>query len=236
MECEELLLQVLDSAAREFRFPIWAYNKDYAFTGALRLLGFASDSESTLVFERVDFDFRDGSIASIANCFSTSPSIDWYASTNGIFVPSDQLMDPDTGNFRLGFGTLRVESRGKFWDITLDRHQLIRDGYLEPKAERLTEAALLFRICDSIPQDWLFDEPNHIREIFGLNPNSRQLFALYQWEHPSNEFYKGDADLSRYPDIRAMVTAVCSGNSSPKLKGIPNTSWRIQWPKYQSEE
>lgn len=229
MTCEQELIQKLDEAAGRFEFQIWDKDTDYAFTGAMRASGFNSGSGAALIIEKVEYSFREQVIQCLAYAYATFPLTGWVRPGAALFVPRETLVDPDTGRFQVDFGTFTAASRGREWPVLLEWDALASGAYLDPKASKLTPAALLFKLCDSLPAEWLFNTPDYLIQLFQLPADSRLVFALQEWKHPGYEIYEEAARPSAYPDLVALVAAACSGAAEPQLGGAPNTSWRHHW-------
>jgi len=226
MFSEPDLLQNLDIAHKEFRFPAWDCEQD--FTGAMRVSGYTSDSGVALVFEWVEFSMGDGIIVCMMRCFATfevTPKIQYG---RGIDIPYEDIADSETGKFLVSFGTLEFASKGRTFTVPFERDDLVAGGYLDPEADEATPQALLFRVCDTIPPNWLFSEPDYIIAAYDLGPNANRLFTLQDWSHPSADdlYGYGEVRPSESPDIIAMVKAVFEGNPNPYLTGDRNTNWR----------
>jgi hypothetical protein len=82
--------------------------------------------------------------------------------------------------------------------------------------ESLTEEAVLFEICDTIPHDWLYSKPASIQTAFGMGEDAKHLFCLDDWEDIPIEIFDQDPypASSDYPDILTMAAALCSEDSS----------------------
>ncbi|HBL12458.1 MAG TPA: hypothetical protein DD379_13835 [Cyanobacteria bacterium UBA11162] len=229
MNLQEILLNNLDRAAHQNQFPIWRDEEDLDFTGLMRVSGFRSSLGVALTFESIEYISAENIISSNLRCFATFPVAKWLCPGNGVYIPYEAINDPETGEFIADFGLMEVTSRGANFIVDLERDELIAGGYISEQSEHLTHQALLFKVCDTIPKDFLFSEPEFIKSEFGIELSSIYLFSIEEWEHPSIEIYTEDKKPSTYRDIKMIVEAVCSGNSNPKLIGIPNTSWRIQY-------
>ncbi|HSD84884.1 MAG TPA: hypothetical protein VLG46_13540, partial [Anaerolineae bacterium] len=165
-------------------------------------------------------------------CFATFPTVDWLQIGRAVYMASDEMNNPETGEFSLGFGSVKVSSRGRAFTIPFERDELVRGGYLDSDAKAPTREALLFKICDTIPQEWLYSEESYLRQAFGMGTDTQRLFIVEAWEHPSvDEVYGDEIRPSQWPDIVALVEAVCTKKTKPKLTGIPNTSWRQRYSK-----
>lgn len=228
MSCQTELLEKLDSAINQGNFPDWSLDEDYSITGAMRVSGYTSSSGLGLVFERVDYTVRQSVVECITFCigtFETEPGVHSGEAVN-IEVRNS------VGEFSVGFGTVKVPSRGREFNVDFARESLVNDGYLQPEAAAPTPEALLFKICDSLPKEWLFCEQNSLIEIFSMGKDAERLFFFDEWQHLTIEdVFEKEMKPSDSPDLVAMVEALCSGNPTPKLIGTPNTSWRVQCKK-----
>lgn len=228
MASREELLARLDQAAQLKHFPLWGRDADYGFTGAMRVSGYVAGPSLAIVFESVELSVGLGDIQTIVRCFATFPIDGWIHPAPKVLVPYDTLIDPDTGQFALEFGTVHVDGRDHEFVVSTDAEELISGGYLESGASALTPEAVLYRICDAVPHDQLFCDPEYIKRSFAIDQLAQRLFAVEEWEHPGQEIYIADAKPTDYPDIVALADALATGDSSPKLSGKPNTLWRMQ--------
>ncbi|MDJ0747114.1 MAG: hypothetical protein QNJ32_27750 [Xenococcaceae cyanobacterium MO_167.B27] len=230
MKSTDKLLNQLDQAVSEFKFPIWDIDEDSsAITGAMRVSGFTSSSGIGLIFESIEYTKTENVIQCMVRCFATLPVRDWLESGDGIYVPYDDMIDGETGKFIVDFGTFDIVIRDKKFNVNLDKTELINEGYIDNKSETLTKQALLFRICDTLPKDFLFSSLEFFKKAFELPEDTIILFSIDDWEHPSIEIYEDD-DIkpSNYEDIRVMVTTLEEKRTKLDLKGTPNTSWKYQ--------
>jgi hypothetical protein len=226
MSCQTELLEKLDSAISQGNFPDWSLDEDYSITGAMRVSGYTSSSGLGLVFERVDYTVRQGVIECVTFCIGTFETEPGILSGKAVNIEVRNSL----GEFSVDFGTVKVPSRGREFDVNFERESLVNDGYLEPEAQVPTPEALLFKICDSLPKEWLFCEQNYLKEIFSMGKDAERLFFFEEWQHLTIEdVFEKEIKPSDSPDIVAMVEALCSGNATPKFIGTPNTSWREQW-------
>ncbi len=234
MSCESDLLARFDQAVQNFEFPTWRCGEEGVIVGAARALGFTSSSGVGWVFEQVEYSGDEGVIQCTAFCIATFPVSTWLASGDGAFVSSKSLHDRQTGKWNVQFGELQVTSRDRTFSVPLDRDDLVAGGYLEAGAEAPTREAVLFKVCDTLPREWLFSGPDHLKETFEMPDDARLLFIVEDWEHPGLEDAYGDPSFkaSALPDIVAMVRALCDGDPAVKLSGTPNTSWRARWPRH----
>lgn len=220
-------LERLDSAAENFEFPAWECGGDNNFVGAMRTSGFTSDSGVALVFEKIEYSLDESAIQCVAFCFATFPVTKWLSIGEAVYL---NLSDAETGELSISFGQVQVSSREQTFTVPFEKEELKAGGYLESKAEAPTPEALLFKICDTIPREWLFCEPDYLKQVFGMSLDTKRLFVCEEWQHlVIDELYEDEqVKPSSSPDIVAMVEALYSGNSAPKLIGTPNTSWRVQ--------
>ena len=227
--CALTLLARLDESVQDSQFQCWDCGDYTAITGAMRASGFASPAGVGLVFERFGYDYGEGNVQADAFCFATFPTADWVRVGEGLCVPRSEMNDPETGRFALGFGEVEVKSRGRAFVVDLSREGLVESGCLAAEAESPTWQAFVFRICDTVPRDWLFSEERHLRDAFGMGAEAHRVFVVEAWEHPAMDaVYGEEIRPSDCADIRIMVEAVCAGSSSPALSGRPNTHWRQQ--------
>ena len=231
MSCSIDLLAAMDLACEKSQFPIWDCNEDYAFTGAMRVSGVTTAKGVGLVFEVIEYNVPEGGIQSVAYCISTFPTKTWRHFGNGIYIPDTDIRHVDTGEVSLGFSdVLKVTSRNQVSEILLEKNDLVLANPLNLESDKLVILSLLFKICDTLPRDYLFSTQDYLRDTFGFPSDVKTVFVMDEWEHPSIEIYEEEATPSSYPDITALAQAVCVGNAIPELKGISNTSWRRQWP------
>lgn len=228
MGCIEDLLLVLDEAASKAQFPLWDMDEDIGFTGAMRVSGFISPSDVSLSFESIEYDPAEGCIQCMVRCFSTASLKKWIVPGKTIYIPTEKLSDPGTGEFNVGFGRFSFEIKEKQFSIDLAREDLIESGYLESEDQEMTPPALLYKICDTLSKNTLFCEPDFIISSFALSEGTSRLFMLDDWEHPSSEVYENNVNPGSYRDIRSIAKALCEGNVDIQLEGVPNTAWRVQ--------
>lgn len=227
MTCVRNFLKIVDSSVYKGEFPAWDFEEDYALFGSMRVSGFHSDAGVALVFEHVECSMPESIVQSVAVCLATFPIPIHLVVGDAIFVGFDEFLDPQTED--TFFGTIRPTSRGRTFEIQLDKSELMQGGYLESEAEKPTLPSILFLICDTVPDDWLYSEPEFLIQEFEMGPGAKRLFFLEAWQHLSQEeVYHLELKPSSSPDIVALVEAVCQRNKSPKLTGVPNTSWRAQ--------
>jgi hypothetical protein len=230
MSCAIDLLNNLDLASEDFEFPLWECGEENAIVGAMRVSGFTSKLGVGLVFERLEYSLKEGFIQCLAFCIATFPVGDWIQGVNSVQVNVRYQEDKE---FTIGFGEFQVNSRGQIFTVPLEREELISGGYLDSQAQAPTPEALLFKICDTIPKNWLFGESSDLKEIFGMDDTAERLFFTEEWEHPSFDEIYGDEQMkpSTSRDLVTMAEALCSRNPSPKFSDTSNTSWRVQCTK-----
>jgi hypothetical protein len=161
-----------------------------------------------------------------AFCFATFDTSKWVESIDSVRIHLN-LVD---GRRRVDFGEMIIESQSGSFTLRLEKTDLVKRGYLHSDSPHLTSEALLLKICEVAPRDWLFGAVDSLKKEFGLPDDAVRVFIIDQWEHPSFEQLYGDeqARPSDFADIRSMVDAVCRGIEHPTLTGTPNTSWRQQ--------
>ncbi len=230
--CVEKLLNALDLAAAEFQFPGWECGEQNAVVGAMRAFGFTFPSGAALLFEQFGYSIKEDVLQSLAFCFATSPVAAWISPGEGPIV---NLRPNDQGELWLPFGEIEIVSRGRTFVVPFSKSELISEGYIDADASAPTPEALLFRICDVVPREWLFSRPEHLKRVF-LDEQSRFRFAIDSWRHPSFDDLYGDAERrpSGEPDICAMAEAICRNRQSVELTEVPNTSWRDQCGRKKS--
>jgi hypothetical protein len=229
MTCVKELLRTVDSSVYKGEFPAWDFDEEYAIFGSMRVSGFSSDAGVALVFEYVEYSILEDIIQSVAVCLATFPVPIHLVVGDAIFIGYEELLDPKTND--TFFGTIHPVSRGRTFDIQLDRSKLIQGGYLESEASKPSLSSILFMICDSIPTEWLYSKPDFIIQEFELGEDAERLFFTEDWQHLSHEeIYQLEIRPSTSTDIVALAEAVCQGSTFPTLKGVPNTTWRAHGP------
>ncbi|MCA1991888.1 MAG: hypothetical protein LDL41_07560 [Coleofasciculus sp. S288] len=232
MNCKADLLAQLDAAAENFEFPLWECGEENAVVGIMRASGFNTSEGMALVFEDFEYSTKEGFIQSLAYCIPTFLISTWVHVGESVQI---NVRLSEAGKLPFDFGTIEVTSRGRVFPISLEKEELISSDYLEPEAKELTPEAILLQICKTVPREWLFSEPDHLKQIFGMSEEAQRLFVIEEWQHPSFEdLYAEQMKPSQMPDILAMVEALCSGNPSPNLTGTANTSWQVQCKKIDS--
>ncbi len=226
MDCVNDLLTRLDRAFEDFEFPLWDCGEQNAVKATMRASGFVAGSGCALVFEDFEHSVKEGFIQSVAYCIATFSITTWIHVGESVLV---SVRLSEAGELPFDFGELGVTSRGRRFEVTLNRNELMSAGYLDPDATRPDEVSLLLKISDTLPRDWLFSDPGDLKKLFGMPEDARRLFVVEEWQHPTfEELYEDDLRPSENPDVRAMVEAVCDEDPSPVLLGTPNTSWRVQ--------
>lgn len=229
------LLEALDAAAASDQFPLWCFETDYTFVGAMCASGYTSAMGEALVFETFEYDVRQGAMESTAACFAAFPlPVKARHYGNGVSVPSEILTHPETGQVLIDYGdTIKIQGRSADFNIVLERNALIAGHPFGLDDDQQKLVALLFALCATLPRDELFPTPTYVREVFDLSPDTRRLFVVEQWEHPPVHEYLGEpVKPGACPDVIAMAEALCAGNPQPRLTGTPNTDWRTQWLMY----
>lgn len=229
------LLEALDAAAANDQFPLWCFETDYTFIGAMRAGGYTSKMGEVIVFETFEYDVRQGVMESTAWCFATFPlTVKARHYGNGVYLPSEVLTHPETGQALIDYGdTIKIQGRSTDFNIALKKNALIaRHPFgLDEGKQRIV--ALLFTLCDTLPRAELFSSPEYVREVFGLLPDAQRLFVVEQWEHPQvREFLGEPVKPGVCPDLIAMAEALYARNPQPRLTGTPNTDWRMHWLVY----
>jgi hypothetical protein len=231
MTCVEEFLEIVDLSASKWEFPSWDYGEDYIYFGAMRVSGFTADAGVALVFERSEYSVPEHVVQSAGTCLATFPVPVHLIVGNGIFIEYSNVEVALTDNKTSG--KILASSRGRSFEIDLNKTSLIQGGYLEPDEDMPKPHSILFKICDTVPGDWLYSDPEYLITEFEMGQNAIRLFHLEEWQHLSlDEVYGSHIKPSSSPDIVALVEAVCNGSDSPQLMGTPNTSWRIQWPSH----
>lgn len=226
MDCVNELLTQLDLAAENFEFPLWECGEENAFVGKMRASGFTSNKGKAIVFEVFEYSIKEGFIQSIAYCIANFSISNWVSVGESIQL---NMRSSQTEKLPFGFGRIEVKSRERKFSILLEREELIAKDYLTPDAYELTVQAVILQICDVVHSDWLFSIPDYLIRTFSMCEDSRRLFVIENWQHPSfDELYSDENKPSDSPDIRAMVQALCSENSLPRLVNMANTSWQMQ--------
>jgi hypothetical protein len=106
------LLEALDAAAASDQFPLWCFETDYTFVGAMCASGYTSAMGEALVFETFEYDVsagRDGIHGRVFRGVSAPVKARHYG--NGVSVPSEILTHPETGQVLIDYGT-PSKSRG----------------------------------------------------------------------------------------------------------------------------
>lgn len=228
MNCIEEFLTIIDSSVNQGHFPTWDFDEGYVYVGSMRVSGFQSSRGVALVFEHVEYSVKEFVIQGVANCLATFPVEPYLIVGDAIHLNYYQMVDPQTDE--LFFGAVKATSRGQTFAVRLDKTELIQGGYLERGVEAPTLPAVLFKLCDTVPSEWLYSKPEFLVQGFAMGSDATRLFYVEEWQHLSLEdVYEEEIKPSSSPDIVALVEAACNGNTSPQLKGTPNTSWRKQW-------
>jgi uncharacterized protein DUF7003 len=225
--CISDLISKIDMSAENFEFPGWECGQVKAIVGAMRASGFTSTTGVALVIEQVGFSLQEGVIQCLNFCVATFPLTTFVLAGEAVLV---NVRSHGTGKFPISFGQVQVTSREKTFDVPFEREVLISKGYLDSSVKQPTAEALLLTICDTLPRERLFCEAEFLKKAFGMPDDAKLLFVVEEWQHPSfNQLY-GDEPFnpSSMPDLITMAEALCSGNASPKLAGMPNTSWAAQ--------
>lgn len=227
MTCAKELLAALDAAARVGKFPVWIHDEENAVYGAMRVSGYRSAIGVCLIFEYIEYSVSEEMIQNVAVCLATFDIPTHLIIGDAITVDYSALLDPQSEDTH--FGTIQVTSRGKVFDIKLDKKELIQEGYLESDATRPSVSSILFKICDEIPNQWLYNESAFLVDSFAMGHDAQRVFCLSEWRHPSlAEIYEEDRPPASFSNIVALVEAACRGKESPNVTGSPNTTWRTQ--------
>ncbi|NEO43625.1 MAG: hypothetical protein F6K55_05595 [Moorea sp. SIO4A3] len=229
MTCFPELVEKIDQAVENYEFPFWGCGFENSIVAKMRTSGFITDTGVALIFEKFEYFVADGFIHSVANCISTFSVTTWVNIGDSMRI---NLRCSESGEFPVHFGTLQVVSHGQEFSVPLERDDLIDKEYLPPNATELTPEAVLLKIGEVVPRDFLFSEPNYLKRIFGMDDNARRVFVVEEWQHPSfDEVYSDGISPSKSPDIRTMAETLCQGISTLQLAGKPNTSWQAQCKK-----
>ncbi len=227
MGCNEQLLKRIDGAAEDFNFPGWECGDVNAVVGAMRASGFDSAAGKALVFEVFEYSLQESFIQGVAFCFATFETTKWGGPTDGVRL---DVSSADVGGPGLTFGEIKVESNGRAFSVPIEKEDLAKKGYLSDEAASPTAQAVLLKVCETIPKEWLFCPDEVLKKEFGMPDDARRIFVVDDWEHPSYMQLYGDEEMrpSDFPDIRSMVEAVCQGLERPNLTQTPNSSWQQQ--------
>lgn len=220
------LLLNFDAAVRKNHFQIWNVNESYYYTGKMRALGFTSKDGVGIVLETFGYDVRQGILHESIFLLGTLQRSKWMHYGNGVYVPSEELTEfveakrPST--------LFKATSRERVFEVFIDQAKLKKEGYWGETYETPAIQMLLFKLCDDIPNEWLFSEVSYIQETFEMPSDTKWEFCIYEWEHPSIAVYLEDIPVSTFVDIQAMAEAVCTGKPL-QLIGTPNTYWRMHF-------
>lgn len=226
MTCLSDLLEKLDNSAENYEFPFWQCGEENAFVAKMRTSGFKAEAGVALIFEKFEYFISDSFIQSVATCISTFPIPIWVNIGESIKV---NLRYSNADKFPVEFGVLKVKSRGHEFSIPLEKDDLRAKEYLQSDAIELTPEAVLLKIEEVVPRDFLFSEPEYLKRVFNMDEKTQRIFVVEEWQHPLfDEIYNDGINPSEAPDIKAMAEALCQGSSTPQLVGKPNTSWQAQ--------
>lgn len=220
--CITYLQQVMDQNIDKFLG--WDYDESYSIVGLMRATGYKAASGVALVFEKFEYDVKEIMIKPMAYCIATFPITNYYEYGEGLKI----LLD----DYPTIPGKMEVESRGNVFQVMVDIEEMIQRGYLPSGSSKVSDESLLYKLCDTIPKDWLFSEVEHLKTIFKMPLDTQLIFMVDDWEHITTEeiidLEEQDEAfrVSNLPDIEAMIESVCTG-VPPKLVGKPNTHWRI---------
>ena len=229
MTCLSELSEKIDRAAENYEFPFWECGEENSLVAKMRASGFIANTGVAIVFEKFEYFIADGFIHSVANCISTFAVPTWVNIGDSIKV---NLRCSESGEFPVQFGVLQVVSHGQEFSVPLERDDLISKEYLPPNATEPTPEAVLMKICEVVPEDFLFSQSKYLKQVFHMDKTTSRIFVVEEWQHPSfDEVYSEGVSPSQSPDIRTMAEVLCQGISALQLTGQPNTSWQVQCRK-----